>query len=315
MNHGNRHMRYRKSVYRRRRMRVVLIVSGIVLGVLLLLFLFLGNLFFDKLNREPASKPDAPPHTETQPPLPFEAIRHVEAPLLATDGSTSEIYNRLETLIAEGHTALSISLTDANGTLLYRSTQAEQGDYTIRGTSDLSLAEVAKAAHADGVYLCGTYVLSAASEENALTRSVLLAESAAVIAEAFLDGMDDIVILAPDLPIGQQSELIRLVESIRAFAPNAVVGLSLPEAEIASPHATRIDTLAQSFDYLALDLGRFGEEDPVTFAEARMRTMLYYLLRYEMRVLLPSLPDADTNATLIDAVKSESLDNWMAILP
>ncbi len=315
MNRGNRHMRYRRSVYRRRRIRVALIVSGIVLAVLVALFLILGNLFFDKVQQVPTDKTKTPTTTETESPLPFESVRHVKAPLLSLDGSASTVYGRLSSLVEAGHTAVSVPLTDENGTLLYRSEQAVKGNYSIQGTASLSLAELAEVAQASNVYLCGTYTLAAATEEDTLARSVRLAESAAVIAEACLAGIDDVLIVAPALPVAQQAELMRLVESIRAFAPNAIVGLSLPETEVAAPDATRIDTLARAFDYLALDLGQYGQSEPVAFAEARMSGMLYYLLRYEMRVMIPSLSDEATQSALIATVENESIDNWLIVQP
>ena len=316
MNRNQRHMRYRKSVYRRRNIKTGLIVGGIVLIVLVLLFLILGNIWFDKVQEEPPA-PTTPNTTEadSEPPYPFEAVPHVKAPLLSLEGNSAAVYQRLEALAAAKHTAVSVPMTDKTGMLLYHSDQASEGNFTIRGTSSLTLSALSEAADADGIYLCGYYVLTAVSEENPLARSVLMAESVAVLAEAFLTGMDDVVIIAPTLSVEQQAEMIRFVESIRTLAPKAVIGLALPEAEMAAADATRIDTLAKSFDYLALDLSTYGDEAPLAFAEARMQSMLYYLLRYEMRVLLPALADEATQAALIAAVEKDSIDRWMLVLP
>ncbi len=315
MNRGSRHMRYRKSVYRRQRVRTVLIVTAVVLCVLLVAFLLIGSMFFKKLQStpEPSDKDTSQP-TEL-PTYPFEKVPHVKAPLLTLDGHSSTVYRRLEALAGAGYTALSVPLTDPSGNLLYHSDQATSGGYAIRGSSSLSLSELSAQAHASGIRLCGTYVLQAATEENDLTRSVLLAESAAVISEAFLAGFDDIAIVVPSLPLERQAEIIRFAESIRTFAKDAVIGLSLPEAEIASPDANRIDILAKSFDYLALDLRSDGAADPVAFAEERMSAMLYYLLRYEMRVMLPALSDEEAQAKLITATENESIDHWVMVLP
>ena len=315
MNRGNRHMDYRRSIYRRRNVRSVLIIAAILLAVLLLLFLILGNIFFKKLKAEPDVPQKETPTVQEELPYPYEAVRAVQAPLLSLDGSMDEIYERLAALASDGHTAVSVPLTNRSGTLSYHSEQATIGGYSIQGTASLSLSALSDAAHQSGIYLCGTYTLSAANEENALTRSVLLSESAAVLAEAFLYGMDDVLILVPDLPTDRQNELIRFAEDIRAFAPNAVIGLSLPESELASPDATRIDLLAKSFDYLALDLSRYGQNDPLSFAETRMSPMLYNLLRYQMRVLIPELSDQATKDAILDAVKNESIERWMTILP
>ncbi len=314
MNRNHRHMRYRQSVYRRRSIRTALIAGIIVLVLLLLAFFLLGNLFSKKLEQSP-DEPKQTQKTEADPPMPFESVRHVSAPLLSLSGSSSAVYNRLESLQDDGHTALSLPLTDADGTLSYHSPLASSKGYSMKGNASLSLSELIEVAHSGGTYLCGTYVLSAVNEEDALTRSVLLAESAAVIAEAFLAGMDDVVIIVPALPTDRYTEMIRFSESIKSFAPNAVIGLCLPEAEVEAPDATRMDTLAKSFDFLALDLRGNAESDPVALAEDRMSAMLYYLLRYEMRLMLPSLAEADTQTALLDAVQKESLDNWMTVAP
>ena len=315
MNRGSRHLRYRKSVYRRRRAKAVLIVSAIVLGILLVAFLLIGSMFSDKLEDSETPTDTTAQSNATLPSYPFERVPHVKAPLLSLEGAPTTIYRQMDTLVAAGNTALTVPMTDDNGMLLYHSSQAISGGYAIAGTSSLSLSELSELAHANGVRLCGAYVLKAAAEENNLTRSVLLAESAAVISEAFLAGIDDIVIIVPTLPTERQAELVRFAESIRSFAQNAVIGLSLPEAEINSPDAKRIDALAKSFDYLALDLRHEDAEDPVLFAEERMSTMLYYLLRYEMRVMIPALSDEEMQAKLITAVESESIDNRMTVLP
>ena len=315
MNRNRRHIRYRQSVYRRHSIKTGLIVAAVVLVVLVLLFLILGNLLFNKVQDEPEDTDKTANTIPAPDPYPFEDVRHVKAPLLSLDGNRSAIYQTLGNLVDEGHKAVSIPLTNSDGTLLYHSEQAVDGDYAIRGTSTLSLSDLAEAAKADGVYLCGYFVLSATAEEDPLTRSVLLAESAAVLAEAFLAGVDDIVIVAPALPLEQQAELLRLCDTVRTFVPNAIIGLSLPEAEIAAPDAKRIDALAKSFDFLALDLSGYGDEEPVAFAEARMQSMLYYLLRYEMRVLIPSLTDEKVQNALIAVTETESVTNWMLVHP
>ena len=314
MNRPNRHMGYRKSVYRRRRARTALIVSTTVLGILLLLFFIVGNFFSDKMQSDLPESSKEETSNAPEASYPFESVRHVKAPLLSLDGGTSAVYRRLDELLAAGHTALSLPLTDANGTLQYHSEQASRGRYSIAGSSSLSLSELSDLAHLDGAYLCGTYVLNAANEEDALTRSVLLAESAAVIAEAFLSGIDDVLIVVPTLPTERQTEILRFVEDIRTLAPHATLGLSLPEDEIATPDAARIDTLAKSLDYLALDLRNKEAEDPVAFAEERMGSMLYYLLRYEMRVMIPNLSDEDAQKKLVEAVENESIDNRITVL-
>ena len=147
------------------------------------------------------------------------------------------------------------------------------------------------------------------NEENPLDRSVYLSEAAAVIAEAYSYGLRDIVLRAPSATIESAEELLRLLDSVKSFEPDLVLGLALPDAAVASPDAEFLQTLAYRFDYLALDLSRYGEEVPADVAEAQINSMIYYLLRYEMRVLIP----AEAEEAVAEKVAQFNLQSQMTI--
>ena len=130
-----------------------------------------------------------------------------------------------------------------------------------------------------------------------------------MVVEAFEYGMRDIVLRAPALDDDSLTELVRFAETVKGFVPNAVLGLSLPDGVVSAPDAKKMEELAYCFDYLALDLCRYGEDDPVGVAEAQTDAMLYYLLRYHMRVLIP----AEAQEDVIAKLNEFNVTNWMIV--
>lgn len=305
---NNRRVSYRRSVYRRRRIRTVLIVAAAVLVALLLLFLWIGNLFSDKLA---APEPQVPSTTDEQtlPTLPAASVRRVQAPALPLFEGERAAHDALTAYADDGQAALSLALTDDGGLLSYRSEVADRLSMSIRSTRSLSLATLCETAESYGIYLCGSFTLRASAEEDALVRSVYLSEAAAVVAEAFSYGIGDVVLRAPETTDEMLSELILLAESVKRLAPNAVVGIALPDFTVAAPDESRLEELAYAVDYLALDLSRYGSDDPAAVAEAQTDALLYYLLRYEMRVLIP----AKAEEAVKETVTAFHLNSWMTL--
>ena len=67
--------------------------------------------------------------------------------------------------------------------------------------------------------------------------------------------------------------------------------------------------MAYHFDYLALDLSRYGTDEPVTVAEAQTDAMLYYLLRYEMRIIVP----AEAEDAVIQKIGEFNMNNRITL--
>ena len=301
------HMDYRRPMRRRRRVRTVLIVLGICLAAALLFFFWIGNLFFDKLEQTEEEK--KPTQTEQEViPLPASSVQKVQAPMISLRDGTKAAQKAIQTAAQDGKTALSVSLSDRNGNLLYRSEIVNRLSISL-GVGETDLSALCTTAEASGIYLCGIFTLKAMDEENPLDRSVYLSEAAAVIAEAYSYGFRDIVLRAPSATSESLEELLHLHDTIKSFAENAVLGLALPDAFVAAPEAESLQTLAYRFDYLALDLSRYGEDTPEVTAEAQTDSMLNYLLRYEMRVLIP----AESEAAVAEKVAQFNIQNQMII--
>ncbi|MBQ9783421.1 MAG: hypothetical protein IJW44_02765 [Clostridia bacterium] len=314
MNGRNRHMQYRRSVYRRRRIKLILIVLGAVLVIGLALFLIVGNLLHDRSEADRAEETDrqattVAPGTERTP------IGDIQAyPVAAQTTDSTTLRDRLIRLIEAEGSAASIALNQPGGTLLYQSSVA--GSLGVASEYTITAEGIGTTARELGIHVSGVYHLTSFASEDALLRSVSLAREAAILAEAAQGGIDDLVLLAPDLSPNQIDELLHLVEDIRRLAPDAVIGLSLPSAVLEADNAAAlIDRLYERLDFLALDATHYGEAAPAEHVEATITDsgMLYYLLRYHMRVLLPAVDDTDSQNAMIHAVQKNGLNNWQIL--
>ncbi|MBE6547088.1 MAG: hypothetical protein E7668_06595 [Ruminococcaceae bacterium] len=309
MNGRNRHLQYRKSVYRRRKLRTILITVGVLLVVLLVAFLVIGNL----LQNKSEERAETDTKEQTLPPISEERTPHREivaySVLLETldEGSFADRVAALP----DGDSAVSIPLTDREGTPLYRSPIAlrlglqSEGAYTVTVASALSSIGER--------YTSGVFYLTALSEEDALLRSVRLSQSAAMLAEAAEGGLDEALLTVPDMTEEQVQEAIYFAEQVRHLAPELELGLTLSETIYSSENAAAvIDRLYESFDFLAIEAVPSNEGDPVAQTAQTIHDLRYHLLRYHMRLLLPVSDDA-TQAALIEAVEKEGFHNWQFV--
>lgn len=308
----NRHVQYRRSIYRKRRTRTVIITVIALLALLFVLFLIIGNVFFDKTND--GYEKDSPQQTEAElPALPAESVRQINGAAISLAGDRDSVYDSITSCAESGAKEISVRLNSSDGKLYHHSDIASRLAYSTLGSTDVSISELTQKADEHSLYVSGIYYVSSFSETDELARSVRLVELATVISESLRAGLDEVILLAPDITAEQCGEITHLISEIRAFVPDAVIGFALPDAIVGSADAEVIDSLAMSTSFLALDLTRYGESDPVEFAEERTGSMLYSLLRYKMRVLIPVSESSDTQNKLIDAVESAGVHNWQTV--
>lgn len=309
MNNRNRHMQYRRSVYRRSRIKWGLIIGGISLAVLFLLFLIIGNALGKRGKSDGA---DTATGTEPSSDVTVQDLASPLPPVHAYACMPENPDASLTALIQKDVTAICLPLNTESGSLLYTSSVAGRLNVVSGSTS---LSSFTRTAHDSGLYVSGVWYLTCMKEEDDLLRSVLLSESAAVLAEAIRAGMDDILILAPDLSAGQVEELIRFSDTLLRLEPNAKIGFALPQAVLeAENSAVLTEQLAKSFAYLALDCTASEGEPSADAVSNQISAMLYNLLRYKMRVLLPYAATDEAQSALTDAVAQNNIDRCM-ILP
>lgn len=315
MNTRNRQISYRRKRQTKRTVATVLIVLGIVLALLFVAFVIIGNRM---LKRAESTPPTEPNETKEEPSVEYAAPAAIGAyPVLAETTDSSTFYSRMLAAKEKGATAISLPMTDAQGRLLYKSAVATTLSLQIDSPYRVSAASLVEQARSNGLYLSGIYLLRCFEQEDELLRSVSFAQHAAVLAEALRAGMDDVLLIVPSMTVEQRGELLRFVEQLRALAPDAVVGLALPESILS--HAQVDDLLAEldaQLNYLAFDVTRYGENDPAAFVDAQVHSSQnqYRFLYYNMRLLLPDGADDAQQTLIVEAAKSNGVKSWQ-ILP
>ncbi len=284
MNRNRRPMQYRRPLRRRRtRFPIILAIVGGVLLVLLTVLLIIGGRMHKKSQAFRETLPPETPAVET--PITPETPSIVAYPLSALSPDA------LIALKESGATAASVALNTKNGSSL---------------CSADTLAALSNSAASNGVYLSGVFYLTALTESDDLARFDALNDSCSVVANALRAGLSEVMLVAPvALSDAHTAELVRFVDDLRTLVPNAVIGLALPHGMLTDANAGTVDTLAKSFSLLATDLSHAADVNSSVEAD------LYYLLRYSMRVLLPSL---ESNDEQIAAVRNHGIQN-LQILP
>lgn len=308
MNGRNRHIQYRRSVYRRRSIKTVLLVVGIVLAVVFVAFLVFGNLLHRRSERLPVET-DEPRDTqgvaEELPSLPSIQAH----PILLETAESGNFASRIDALANAGISAASIPLNRADGTLLYASPVAISLNLQSAGDRSVKLADAIASVRSTNVYLSGTFHLTAFAERDDLVRSVRLSEERAILAEALRAGLDDLLLVVPALPDEQAAELSLFLSELRVLAPDTYVGLALTSEALSAENAERrVSELAAEFDFLALD---------ATASESALGDLInahrYELLRYHMRILLPAVSDAEALERVISTVKDNGIYNYQIL--
>ncbi|MBR4013157.1 MAG: hypothetical protein IKJ00_02570 [Clostridia bacterium] len=305
----NRHMQYRRSIYKKHRIRVIIITSAVVLALLAILFLIIGNILFDKANEdENESLQTTAPQTNDS--IPADSVRQIKATAISLESSLN---STLDSAKAGGFNAVSVMLNTSDGKLTHYSDIAKRLKYESFNDVKTSVSKLMESAKDRSLYVSGIYYVSAFSESDELARSVYIAELASVISESLLAGLDEVILLAPDITEEQCAEVTHLISEIRAFVPDAVIGFALPESLVESNNSNLIDDLARQISFLALDITKYGEADPTAFAEARITPMLYSLLRYKMRVMIPFFEESEKQSSIISTVESAGISNWQIV--
>ncbi|MBR2354435.1 MAG: hypothetical protein IKA76_08050 [Clostridia bacterium] len=311
MNGTNRHAAYRRKLQRKRKIRRILILCGILLLLLAAGFLILGT-----LSARTEQKPSDTDTEQNEEEDPISSLSPIKAhPLYLETADTSTLASRLQALRRQSVTDASVPLNQEDGSLLYTSSLAaslgaDPSDYTV------TVQKASTQSKNYGIRLHGLWHVTAFEEKNALLRSVLLSETAALLADALQNGMSDILLLAPELRPEALEELLLLSEQVHRLFPDGALGLCIPSSFLESEEvAILVDDLVQSFDFLAINATEASSDETASaHIEEIASANLDRLLRYNMRLLLPYAEESDAQASIIAAAEQYSAKSWQ-ILP
>ena len=311
MNGRNRHNKYRRSIYRRHNIGIIILISVIAFIVLLVSFLIVGNI----LHRQSEKRNEQ--NTETEETTLIENTDAVKVDVPSIKGhsvllettDTTFISDRLDALTNKQIYAASIPLNTKDGTLLYKSSIAASIGYPA-GTANVTLSKAVSTAEQKNIYLSGVFYVNAFSENDPLLRSVELSKDAAIIAEALSEGFGDVVIIAPHMTEEHIDEVIRFVDDIRTLSDGGAIGLTVSDSilELEAPQRTSeiISVLNEKIDFLAINL-------PNREISEMINTNKLYIHMYKMRVLLPFSENTDEQNTFVSAVDENGITNWQII--
>ena len=307
----NRHNKYRKSIYRRRSVGIIILVSVICLSVMLTAFLIIGNLLHkqsEKRNDPSLEDTEISSDNLTNEKAPVRSIK-AHSVLLETQDS-SVFSSRLEALVRNGIYEASVPLNTADGKLLYKSEIANKIGYS-NGDANVTLTKAVSSAKENNIYLSGIYYLNAFKNSDPLVRSVELSRAGALISEALNAGFNDVVVIAPEMTNAQIDEVIRFIEDIKSLTNGGAVGLcvsdSILSAESSQELSNTISTLDGKIDFLAIDAspgyisGNYG-----TIGD-KISAVQQYILMYKMRVLLPNATDSNSASAIINEAESNGV--------
>ncbi len=197
-----------------------------------------------------------------------------------SDGDVVEV----EVQYDESYNAYCIVLRDEEGRLSYRSTLRE---YIVGANENLEGApELSDIAELFGdTYLSGIFHVKY-NTVDASIRSDVRSYELALIAEAAEAGLDDIVIVGPEL----NADSVEFCTELRARLPGSCrVGLALGEVFLGSDTAREVLVrIGGAFDFIALDLSGCTDatEEYITEKIYGVQTVVGI---YHARILLPNI--------------------------
>ena len=324
MNGANRPVNrssFRRRAYRRRKIKYILLISALVLSALFVIFLVVGNILDRKVSSVVAGLDDLDKNGKgssqvSEPHAPPESLR-VASTQLSKDGSTLE--SRLSALVSDGFRAVSFELDTKGGDLLYSSPTAQKLGYQSAQNELRRLDSAMSKFEERSLYSVGITYVSLLDSSDDLSRTAAIGYYGAIIAEALRSGVDEILILPTDVNADSAAEFIRLADEVHRLVPDGKIGLGLsyplpeyPSEALATEEKKFSDKLLSelwsSFDFFALDIFASDGTTPlIEEAEARIGELLYYALRYNMRVLIPD--DDTVSDAIFDLCKQRGLTN------
>lgn len=300
--------RYRPQ-HRRRGLSPIAIIVAAVLIVLVILFVVIGNSLGNKAKGSQSTTPELSQMPADDRPTPDSVRCYV----LDIEGeAASQTNNNLSKLSSSGALAVSVNLRGADKSLLYNSNVAKSFGKQSGGYIEMST--VVARAQSRGMYVSAYLTLEFTSEKNADIRAAMLGYESALVSELCSAGVGDVMVYAPGITAENFAELVRLAENVKAVNSNARIGVALSSELFAHPNAAiMVDELFEVFDIIGLDLTNVKTDAMLETLESALTSNLYYVLRYNARVIVPSVADAELSSELSELLSSNSISNYQYV--
>ncbi len=320
MNGKNLNVRYRRNSYAKKRIKVIAIISCIAVAALVVVLLIVGGLLKEKTDRDKLE--DMNKESDVQNNI-EEHIRveSVKGYGVSLSGATSNsLADKVTAISKSGGNGLSFLARDDNGKELYSSSVAKSMGKQS-GDGYVTINTITSRAAYRGYNTSAIVDVTAFNKKDDIERSVLLAYDAAVCAELCRGGIDDVIIRLDGTDISENNidELVRFAESVKAIEEDSVIGIALTRKMLESSSAeVLVARLWEKYDLLALDISSDFKDDgdPYEYAyenvSGKENQIFFYVLRHNMRVLLPELDDASVKK-MAEAISDKGHNNWQTV--
>ena len=301
-------MQYRRSIYRKKRIKAILLIAAVSLVLLFVLFMVIGTALHKKTsdNKDKRPTPSGTEQSASNALTPAQSVGAHALPLLKDGSSFSE---RLSA-IGEGANAVTVDLNSTDGTLKYLSSLASELSFLSQASDAQSLSGVISRIDDRELYLSALLYVPSFAEENDLLREVYLSAWCSVALEAIRAGADDCLLFPRGATADDVDRLCELALLIRRSEEEAIVGCVIPEDVLSAENSeVLIANLAKAFNFLTLDTTSY-KEDVDAYVEERISQMQMQLIYYKMRVLLPYSDDPTEQQKYVDTAKRYNITSW-----
>ena len=310
----NRNLRHRRSIYRKNSIFVYLLIALCAVLAIVVVFVLVGNALGKKAEADESGNKDSTNNASdvTERPLPLS----VNSGFVQLSVDNSRLSDRLSGVSTAGYNAACFELDSKNGDVLYSSDVAVSMGYLPSNSGLWELDDVASLFDSHGLYSIGVSHLSRLNTDNDLRRSLAIGYYAAQTAEAIRAGIDDVLLRPDGIPVERYSELVDIAHKVHELCPDGTVGVAVPVSVLTSESASSVvDLLWSEFNYIAVDLTSAPEENEteVQKIDRELGGILYYLLRYNLRVLVPYTDDTSLATEIANAVRRSGSQNIQVI--
>ncbi len=320
-------MQYRKSIYRKRNVKAIVISLIVAFVVLFTLFMIIGTALHNK-TQEPDPE-DQQGNEQTAPPssgnqgqqsssndeIKLEIPKSVAAyalPLLEDGSKFSDRLAKIPPTVND----VFVNLNSKDGALLFRSELASEFSHITVHADASALSNSVTDIEREGFYISGALYVPSFGEQNDLIRDIELSTWTAIACEALREGVGDVMLIAPSVDEEDIERLCAMADSIHSSVEKSVIGIALPSFVLEDENMIAIvSKLSKHFNYLSLDTTDYkSEDDALTHINDRILTFQHYILQYKMRVILPKADDTEIQQQYIDVAAKYNAVNWQ-IMP
>ncbi|MBO7249847.1 MAG: hypothetical protein J6V42_01065 [Clostridia bacterium] len=294
----------------RRKARGVIITIIACLLLIFTLFLIVGNML-GKQAESPKSqkKPQEAEEAPVQDISPYSIQAHPIDPS-KVDTAMIELYQK-------SVKSVSLKATNDKGKLLVSSSLATSLGYQTPGDAVVEFSSVVSKAKNYGMFLSLILDLQAFQENDVKNKTVRLAYEAALVCEFIEKGANEVVVRLSDTDDASLEDLLDFADKVKGIDSSATVGIALPIEYFKGDGASvNIAELAKAYDVVCADITEIPSdtEDKILYLDTAFSNseIKYYVLRHNMRVLLPSV-DAEQEELLQSKLTENSVANWQKI--